>query len=82
MPVQWSEKSAEAIVAALARWRRAKHEEPNRHEGPDVDRGDADKKAERPERAGRVGGGIAESTGSSARFEAVTKPKMRRIRFS
>ena len=25
-----SEKSAEAIVAALARWRRAEHEEPKR----------------------------------------------------
>jgi hypothetical protein len=32
LPARWSEKSAEAIVAAIARRRRAKHEEPNRHE--------------------------------------------------
>jgi RNA-directed DNA polymerase len=32
-----------------------------------MDRGGADKKAERPERAGRVGGGTAESTGAGAR---------------
>ena len=32
-----------------------------------MDRRDADKKAERPERAGRVGGGTAESTGAGAR---------------
>jgi RNA-directed DNA polymerase len=62
-----SEKSATAIVGAFARRRRATHEEPNRHEGPDMDRGDAGKKAERPERAGKVGGGTAESTGAGAR---------------
>jgi hypothetical protein len=32
-----------------------------------MDRGDAGKKAERPERAGRVGGGTAEGTGAGAR---------------
>jgi group II intron reverse transcriptase/maturase len=32
-----------------------------------MDRRDADKKAERPERAGRVGGGTAEGTGAGAR---------------
>jgi RNA-directed DNA polymerase len=32
-----------------------------------MERGDADQKAERPERAGRVGGGTAESTGAGAR---------------
>ena len=67
MPARWSEKSAEAIVAALAQRRRAKHEEPNRNEGPDMDRGGAGKKAEKPERAGRKGGGTAESTGAGAR---------------
>ena len=35
-----------------------------------MDRGDADKKAERPERAGRVGGGTAEGTGAGARQAA------------
>ena len=56
-----SEKSAEAIVAAGARRRRAEHEEPNRREGF-MDERDAGKKAEKPERAGRVGGGTAEGT--------------------
>jgi RNA-directed DNA polymerase len=32
-----------------------------------MDRGDAGKKAEKPERAGRIGGGTAESTGAGAR---------------
>jgi group II intron reverse transcriptase/maturase len=67
LPARWSEESAEAIVAAIARRRRAEHEEPNRYEGPDMDRGDADKKAERLEQAGRVGGGTAESTGAGVR---------------
>jgi len=35
-----------------------------------MDRGDAGKKAERPERAGRVGGGTAEGTGAGARQAA------------
>jgi RNA-directed DNA polymerase len=35
-----------------------------------MDRGDAGKKAEKPERAGRVGGGTAESTGAGARQAA------------
>ena len=38
-----------------------------------MDRGDAGKKAERPERAGRVGGGTAEGTGAGAR-QAVPGP--------
>lgn len=67
MPARRGEKSAEAIVVAIARRRRAEHGEPNRHEGPDMDRGDADKKAERPGRIGRVGGGTAQDTGAGAR---------------
>ncbi len=59
-----SEKSAEAIVAAGARRRRAEHEEPNRHKGFMNER-DAGERAERPERAGRVGGGTAESSGTA-----------------
>ena len=66
-----SEKSAEAIVAAGVRRRRAEHEEPNRNKGF-MDERDAGKRAERPERAGRVGGGTAEGTGAAR--QAVRAP--------
>ncbi len=59
-----SEKSAEAIIAAGARRRRAEHEEPNRREGFMNER-DAGERAERPERTGRLGGGTAEGTGAA-----------------
>ena len=42
----------------------AEHEEPNRRKGVRVARRDADEKAEKLERGGRIGGGTAERTGA------------------
>ena len=62
-------KSAEAVVAAFARRRRAEHEEPNRP-ARSMSEGDAGSMAEMPERPRRQGGGTAPCTGTARQADA------------
>ena len=63
------QESAEAEVAANAPRRRAEREEPNRTR-PSMREGDVERRAERPERTRKVGGGTAGGTGTDRQARA------------